>query len=202
MILDVDTASKSARSWSFEPSPIGPCVRGCSPCPASRTSRSSEVRVKTALSPASPGKASGLWSLDRRGVGRCEKMRQECAAQAWRTRRTSESCCGLKASKSRLSNWAEWSSLKAGVSVEARVAQVVEGPEPMVGAAAIQGAGVILVTSSQYGANTLEVTRGVEKALVEIANGCTVGRYYHPTTFCSGQRISLKSPSATLEHLS
>jgi CzcA family heavy metal efflux pump len=60
---------------------------------------------------------------------------------------------------------------QAGVSVRLRdVAEVVEGPEPMFGAAAIQGTpGVILVTSSQYGANTLEVTRGVEAALEEIA---------------------------------
>ncbi|MFZ5926394.1 MAG: efflux RND transporter permease subunit [Acidobacteriota bacterium] len=60
---------------------------------------------------------------------------------------------------------------QAGVSVRLRdVAEVVEGPEPMVGAAAIQGTpGVILVLSSQYGANTLEVTEAVERALAELA---------------------------------
>ena len=75
---------------------------------------------------------------------------------------------------------------QAGVSVRLRdVAQVVEGPEPMVGAAAIQGTpGVILVTSSQYGANTLEVTRGVEQALEEIAPAAQAeGITIHPRLF-------------------
>src|SRR5712691_1044975 len=60
---------------------------------------------------------------------------------------------------------------QSGVSVRLRdVAQVVEAPEPMVGAAAVQGTpGVILVLSSQYGANTLEVTQAAEKALEEFA---------------------------------
>ncbi|MDA8164796.1 MAG: efflux RND transporter permease subunit [Desulfobacteraceae bacterium] len=49
------------------------------------------------------------------------------------------------------------------------VAQVAEAPEPPIGAAAIMGkAGVQLVVSEQYGANTLEVTGKVEKALGEI----------------------------------
>ena len=58
-----------------------------------------------------------------------------------------------------------------GLSVRLRdVAQVVEAPEPQVGAAAIEGTtGVILVVSSQYGANTLEVTEAAERALVELA---------------------------------
>ena len=58
-----------------------------------------------------------------------------------------------------------------GLSVRLRdVAQVVEAPEPKVGAAAIQGTpGVILVVSSQYGANTLEVTEAAERALAELA---------------------------------
>jgi CzcA family heavy metal efflux pump len=60
---------------------------------------------------------------------------------------------------------------QAGVSVRLRdVAEVVEAPEPMVGAAAIQGQpGVVLVLSSQYGANTLEVTEAAERALEEMA---------------------------------
>ena len=58
-----------------------------------------------------------------------------------------------------------------GLSVRLRdVAQVVEAPEPRVGAAAIEGTpGVILVVSSQYGANTLEVTEAAERALAELA---------------------------------
>ena len=46
---------------------------------------------------------------------------------------------------------------------------VVEAPEPPIGAAAIMGKpGVVLVISSQFGANTLEVTRNVEQALAEL----------------------------------
>ncbi len=49
------------------------------------------------------------------------------------------------------------------------VAQVVEAPEPPLGAAAIMGEpGVILLVSSQYGANTLAVTQQVEQALEEL----------------------------------
>jgi CzcA family heavy metal efflux pump len=44
--------------------------------------------------------------------------------------------------------------------------RVVEAPEPPIGAAAILGkTGVILVISSQFGANTLDVTLNAEKAL-------------------------------------
>ena len=50
------------------------------------------------------------------------------------------------------------------------VASVVEGPEPKVGDAQIMGQrGVILLVSSQYGANTMEVTRAAEDALAEMA---------------------------------
>ena len=46
------------------------------------------------------------------------------------------------------------------------VANVVEAPEPAIGASSIMGQpGVQLVISEQYGANTLEVTQRVEKAL-------------------------------------
>jgi CzcA family heavy metal efflux pump len=49
------------------------------------------------------------------------------------------------------------------------VAQVVEAPEPAIGAAAIMGgSGVVLVVSAQYGANTLEVTQKVEQVLEEL----------------------------------
>jgi CzcA family heavy metal efflux pump len=48
----------------------------------------------------------------------------------------------------------------------ANVADVVAAPEPPIGAAAVMGRpGVDLVVSQQYGANTLEVTKGVEEAL-------------------------------------
>lgn len=57
-----------------------------------------------------------------------------------------------------------------GASVTlASVADVVDAPEPPIGAAAVQGVpGVILIVSQQYGANTLQVTRSVEAALDEL----------------------------------
>ena len=46
------------------------------------------------------------------------------------------------------------------------VANVIEGAEPKFGDAIINGKpGVLITTASQYGANTMEVTRGVEAAL-------------------------------------
>jgi CzcA family heavy metal efflux pump len=49
------------------------------------------------------------------------------------------------------------------------VANVVEGPQPKLSEAAVEGhRGVILVVSSQYGANTVETTRAVERALEEM----------------------------------
>ncbi|HEX4350260.1 MAG TPA: efflux RND transporter permease subunit, partial [Verrucomicrobiae bacterium] len=49
------------------------------------------------------------------------------------------------------------------------VANVVEAGEPKFGDALINGkAGVLITTASQYGANTMEVTRSVEAALVEL----------------------------------
>jgi CzcA family heavy metal efflux pump len=57
-----------------------------------------------------------------------------------------------------------------GVSVTlANVADVVEAPEPAIGAATINGKpGVILNVDEQYGANTVDVTRGVEAALAQL----------------------------------
>src|SRR6185503_2046074 len=49
------------------------------------------------------------------------------------------------------------------------VARVVRGPEPRFGDTLIQGKpGVLLTMLSQYGANTWEVTHGVETALAEL----------------------------------
>jgi len=58
-----------------------------------------------------------------------------------------------------------------GVSVRLKdVAKVVEGPEPKFGDAQIMGErGVVVEVYSQYGANTMEVTRAVENALAEMA---------------------------------
>jgi CzcA family heavy metal efflux pump len=57
-----------------------------------------------------------------------------------------------------------------GASVRLKdVARVLEGAEPKFGDALVQGRpGVLLTMSSQYGANTLEVTRALEKALGEM----------------------------------
>ena len=54
-----------------------------------------------------------------------------------------------------------------GISlVLGQLARVVEGPAPAFGAAAIEGRpGVMLMVEAQYGANTLEVTRGVEHVI-------------------------------------
>ena len=52
------------------------------------------------------------------------------------------------------------------------VSKVVAAPAPPVGGASIMGQpGIILMVSSQYGANTLEVTRGIDRALGELQPG-------------------------------
>lgn len=49
------------------------------------------------------------------------------------------------------------------------VARVIDGNEPPIGAAAINGhKGVVIVISGQYGANTIDVTQKVEAALEEL----------------------------------
>ena len=54
------------------------------------------------------------------------------------------------------------------------VARVTNAPGPPIGAAAIMGKpGVVLVISDQLGANTLDVTRGLEKALAELRPALT-----------------------------
>ena len=57
-----------------------------------------------------------------------------------------------------------------GITVRMKdVARVEDAPEPKVGDAAIDGKpGVMIMISSQYGANTLEVTAALEKALDEL----------------------------------
>ncbi len=70
------------------------------------------------------------------------------------------------------------------------VARVVEAPEPKFGDALVQGRpGVLLTMSSQYGANTLEVTRALETALAEMKpvldkEGITLhDRLHRPASF-------------------
>jgi CzcA family heavy metal efflux pump len=66
----------------------------------------------------------------------------------------------------------------SGITVRLKdVARVVDAPAPKIGDAAIDGQpGVMLMISSQYGANTLEVTSELEKALGEIRPAITAER--------------------------
>jgi len=73
-----------------------------------------------------------------------------------------------------------------GLSVRLQdVARVVEAPAPKIGDVSIGGRpGIMVVVSSQYGANTMEVTRAVEGALAELALGITAaGIVLHPALF-------------------
>jgi CzcA family heavy metal efflux pump len=65
------------------------------------------------------------------------------------------------------------------------IANVMEAPEPPIGAAAVNGEpGVVFNVEEQYGANTLEVTRGVETALADLAPGLAEqGVELHPDLF-------------------
>jgi CzcA family heavy metal efflux pump len=67
----------------------------------------------------------------------------------------------------------------------AQVAKVTEGPEPPFGAASVMGTpGVVLVVSSQYGSNTLEVTRNLEQALESLRRSLRQeGIELHPDLF-------------------
>lgn len=65
------------------------------------------------------------------------------------------------------------------------IANVVEAPEPPIGAAAINGQpGVVMNIYEQYGANTVEVTRAVESALADLSSGLNAqGIELHPNLF-------------------
>src|SRR5439155_17068133 len=80
------------------------------------------------------------------------------------------------------------------------VASVVEGAAPRFGDALIQGRpGVLLTLSSQYGSNTLEVTRAIERALAELRpvldqNGVELfARLHRPATFIEHALQNLRS---------
>jgi CzcA family heavy metal efflux pump len=80
---------------------------------------------------------------------------------------------------------------KDGITVRMRdVAAVMDAPEPKIGDAAIDGkSGVMMMISGQYGANTLEVTAGLDKALEEMrpviaAQGVVLhDRLFRPANF-------------------
>lgn len=80
------------------------------------------------------------------------------------------------------------------------IADVVDAPEPATGAASIGGkTGVILNVSEQYGANTLDVTRGVEAALAELRPGLQAqgivlhSRLFRPANFIVTALSSIRS---------
>jgi len=89
---------------------------------------------------------------------------------------------------------------KDGVSVRLKdVARVVEGAEPKFGDTVIMGRpGVLMTMSSQYGANTMEVTRVLEAALVEMKpvfekEGITLyPRLHRPATFIENALRNMK----------
>ena len=57
------------------------------------------------------------------------------------------------------------------------VAQVAEAPEPSIGGGAIMGQpGVVMNIDEQHGANTPEVTHGIEAALDDLHPFCCDGR--------------------------
>src|SRR5213076_3596243 len=88
-----------------------------------------------------------------------------------------------------------------GRSVRLRdVANVVEAPEPKFGDALIMGKpGILMTMSGQYGANTMEVTEAVERALDEMkpsfeAEGIRyVPGLHRPATFIENAIRNMKS---------
>ena len=82
------------------------------------------------------------------------------------------------------------------------VANVVEAPAPPVGAATVMTSpGVELLVSEQYGANTLEVTKGIDKALGELrpaleSSGITTRIIFRPANFINTALGNLKTSLA------
>ncbi len=89
---------------------------------------------------------------------------------------------------------------KDGVSVRLKdVAHVLEGAEPKFGDTVIMGRpGVLMTMSSQFGANTMEVTRALEAALAEMKpvfekEGITLyPRLHRPATFIENALRNMK----------
>jgi len=87
-----------------------------------------------------------------------------------------------------------------GFSVRLKdIARVVEGAEPKFGDTVVMGRwGVLMTMSSQYGANTMEVTRSLEAALDEIKpvldkEGITLyPRLHRPATFIEAALTNMK----------
>jgi CzcA family heavy metal efflux pump len=79
------------------------------------------------------------------------------------------------------------------------IARVTEAPAPPVGAADVMGrSGVQLLVSEQYGANTIEVTNGIDKALEELrpalaSSGITARIIFRPANFINTALGNLKT---------
>ncbi|TAM80129.1 MAG: efflux RND transporter permease subunit [Acidobacteria bacterium] len=80
------------------------------------------------------------------------------------------------------------------------VAQVVNAPAPLIGGASIMGhRGLVLNVSSQYGANTLEVTSGLDKAVAQLGpvlarQGITLSSdIFRPATFIETALSNLRT---------
>jgi CzcA family heavy metal efflux pump len=73
------------------------------------------------------------------------------------------------------------------------VARVADAPAPSIGEASIRGTpGVILVIDSAYGANALEVTRGLDAALADLRPGLEAQRIsVHADVFRSADSIDI-----------
>jgi CzcA family heavy metal efflux pump len=73
------------------------------------------------------------------------------------------------------------------------VANVANAPAPAIGAATIGGKpGVMIVIDSAYGANTLDVTRGVNRALDNLRPDLArLGITIHPRIFCAADFIDV-----------
>ena len=73
------------------------------------------------------------------------------------------------------------------------VGHVVDAPAPAIGAASIRGnPGVILVVDSAYGANTLEVTEGIDRALADLRPSLeSQGIAMHPDVFRAADFVDI-----------
>jgi CzcA family heavy metal efflux pump len=73
------------------------------------------------------------------------------------------------------------------------VARVVDAPAPAIGAASIRGKpGVILIVDSAYGANTLQVTQGLDRALADLRPSLEAqGIIMHPDVFRAADFVDI-----------
>ena len=82
---------------------------------------------------------------------------------------------------------------KGAVVLLKDIAKVLDAPAPSIGAAQIMGKqGILMQIEAQYGANTLDVTRNVERTLKELTPGLQAdGITVHPNVFRSADFIDV-----------